>query len=38
MSHKYYHKNKACCILTGIKNLAKNLYFTAFHVRMNPIN
>ena len=21
--HKYYHKNKACCILMGIKNFAK---------------
>ena len=25
MSHKYYHKNKACCILMGIKNFAKNI-------------
>ena len=23
MSHKYYHKNKACCILMGIKIFAK---------------
>ena len=31
MSHKYYHKNKACCILMGIKIFAKkNLYFIAF--------
>ena len=35
MSHKYYHKNKACCILMGIKNFAK---ITAFYVRMNQIN
>ena len=40
MSYKYYHKNKACCILMGIKNFAKKLYFTAFYdyVRMNQIN
>ena len=25
MSHKYYHKNKACCILTGIKIFAKKI-------------
>ena len=23
MSHKYYHKNKACCILMGIEIFAK---------------
>ena len=31
MSHKYYHKNKACCILMGIKIFAKK-------IRMNQIN
>ena len=25
MSHKYYHKNKACCILMGIKIFAKKI-------------
>ena len=25
MSHKYYHKNKACCILMGIKLFAKKI-------------
>ena len=38
MNHKYYNKNKACCILMGIKNFAKKLYFTAFYVRMSQIN
>ena len=28
--HEYYHKNKACCILMGIKNLAKKLVFYCF--------
>ena len=38
MSDKYYHKNKTCCILMGIKNFAKILYFTAFYVCMNQVN
>ena len=25
MSHKYYHKNKACCNLMGIKIFAKKI-------------
>ena len=25
MSHKYYHKNKACCILTGIKKFRQKI-------------
>ena len=25
MSHKYYHKNKTCCILMGIKIFAKKI-------------
>ena len=25
MSHKYYHKNTACCILMGIKIFAKKI-------------
>ena len=25
MSHKYYHENKACRILMGIKNFAKKI-------------
>ena len=25
MSHKYYHENKACCILMGIKDFAKKI-------------
>ena len=36
--HEYYHKNKACCILMGIKNFAKNVYLTVFCVGMNQIN
>ena len=32
MSHKYYHKNKACCILMGIKNFAKK--FCSFRLFM----
>ena len=39
MSHKYYHKNKACCILMGIKIFAKKIVFYCFlYVRMNQIN
>ena len=26
MSHKYYHKNKACCIPMGIQNFAKRIW------------
>ena len=29
MTHKYYHKNKACCILMGIKIFA-NYFLSLF--------
>ena len=34
MTHKYYHKNKACCILMGIKIFAKKVIFSRFKRRI----